>query len=111
MLYTPSTEVMLERPALVDCSVTFTVAFGTEAPDESVMLPVSVALTTCANESGTSNTPAAKSVRIRTTWLRNINPPSQPMASCILRQMLQCTKPGPHYVSRMHRVYTYAFLD
>jgi len=35
----------VERVTPVDCSVTFTVAFGTEASEESVMLPVNVAVT------------------------------------------------------------------
>jgi hypothetical protein len=39
-------EVFVERTTPVERSVTFTDAFGTEAPEESEMLPVSVAVTT-----------------------------------------------------------------
>jgi hypothetical protein len=62
----------VERTTPVDNSVTFTDAFGTEAPEESVMLPVSVAVTTCAKEVGRSNRLPVNNARIRTTGLRDI---------------------------------------
>ena len=43
---------MAVRATLVLVSVIVTVAFGTTAPDESVTLPTSVALTACARTFG-----------------------------------------------------------
>jgi hypothetical protein len=57
--YTPSALVSVERLTPVFVSVTFTTAPGTDAPEESVTVPVRVADTTCAKQTGVKSSVTA----------------------------------------------------